>query len=349
MNTSRSPDSTRSEPDAALEAKLGFLKRPGAYPDATARVDAVETHMSWVFLTDTHAYKLKKPVRYAYLDFSTPEARRLDCEQEVQLNRRLADAVYLGVVPLVRGVDGQLSLGGAGETVDWLVKMQRLPAERMLDHLLRSGAVEQAEISRLARRLARFYAAAIAETINPDGYRQGLAGRIEDNLHELVSPEFGLDPELPQRLASLQLGFLQRHADLFDSRVREGHIVEGHGDLRPEHVCLLAQPVVIDCLEFNREFRILDPADELGYLALECERLHAPYVGRWLLESYVEASGDAPPAALIHFYQSCRAVLRAKLALWHLRDDGRHPPDKWVATARAYLDLAQRHAELAGR
>ncbi|WP_413437461.1 hypothetical protein ACFDAU_13750 [Sulfuriferula sp. GW1] len=303
--------------------------------------------MSWVFLTDAHAYKLKKPVRYDYLDFSTVEARRLDCEQEVRLNRRLAADVYLGVIPLVLGAEGRLSVGGLGEAVDWLVQMRRLPAQRMLDHLIRSGAVKPAEINLLARRLALFYAAAATDAITPEAYRQHLAKRIKANLRELTSAEFGLDKDVPERLARFQLGFLETHAGLFDSRVRQGRIVEGHGDLRPEHVCLLPEPVVIDCLEFNREYRILDPADELGYLALECERLHAPEVGRWLLERYTEASGDVPPAALLHFYQSWRAVLRATLAIWHLRDDGRHPHKKWVETTMEYLELAQRHAAAA--
>lgn len=348
MDKSRPPHvSIRPEQAASLETKLDFLGRPAAYPEAPSRVEAVETHMSWVFLTDTHACKLKKPVRYDYLDFSTVEARRLDCEEEVRLNRRLAAEVYLGVVPLVLDAAGHLSLGGAGEVVDWLVRMQRLPADRMLDHLLRNGAVKQPEIVQLARLLARFYAALPAEPIAPEAYRQSLAGRIEDNLRELGSPEFGLPRDVPAGLARFQLDFLQRHAELFDRRVLAGRIVEGHGDLRPEHVCLLAQPVVIDCLEFKREFRILDPADELGYLALECERLHAPHVARWLLEEYGEASGDAPPAGLLHFYQSCRAMLRAKLALWHLRDDGRHLPEKWIVTAMDYLEWAQRHADSA--
>ena len=340
--------STQPEQAAALESKVEFLGRPDAYPEAPSPVEAVETHMSWVFLTDAHAYKLKKPVRYAYLDFSTVEARRLNCEEEVRLNRRLAADVYLGVIPLVLGAEGRLCVGGPGEAVDWLVQMRRLPAERMLDHLIRSGAVKQAEISLLARRLAHFYAQAAPDSITPQAYRQSLAERIEANLRELASPEFGLGQDVPEGITRSQLGFLESHAELFDSRVRQGRIVEGHGDLRPEHVCLLPEPVVIDCLEFNREFRILDPADELGYLALECERLHAPEVGRWLLKSYTEASGDAPPAALLHFYQSCRAVLRAKLAIWHLRDDGRHPQNKWVATAMEYLELAQRHDDLAG-
>lgn len=331
----------------SLEAKLAFLKQAAAFPEATSRVDAIETHMSWIFLTDMHAYKLKKPVLYDYLDFSTIEARRLDSEMEVRLNRRLAAEVYLGVIPLVCDATCALHLGGAGEPVDWLVQMRRLPADRMLDHAVRNGTVRQTEMIELARLLARFYATLPAERMAPGAYRQSLAGRIEDNQRALTSCEFGLPQNIPTALAQFQLDFLQRHSGLFDQRVRAGRIVEGHGDLRPEHVCLLAEPVVIDCLEFNRAFRILDPADELGYLALECEQLRAPKVAGWLLEGYAQASGDDIPPALQHFYQSCRAALRAKLALWHLRDDARHPPGKWLATAREYLELAVRHADSA--
>ena len=205
----------------------------------------------------------------------------------------------------------------------------------------------QAEIIALAHRLARFYVAAAREQVTPESYRQSLAARIEDNLRELGSPEFGLPADRLTGPTRIQRDFLECHAGLFDQRVQAGCIVEGHGDLRPEHVCLLAEPVVIDCIEFKREFRILDPVDELGYLALECERLNAPEGGRWLLDGYAEASGDRPPGALIHFYQSCRAMLRAKLAIWHVRDDGRHPPGKWIATAHDYLEWAQRHADAA--
>ena len=334
-------------PTPTLEAKVAFLKRPEAYPERPAEVQAVETHMSWVFLAGDHAYKLKKPVRHAYLDFSTIEARRVDCEAEIRLNRRLAPAVYLDTIALTYGSKDGLGLSGSGKIVDWLVKMRRLPAERMLDSLIRSEAVTRAEILQLGSRLASFYASAVRYTIAPAAYRQTLAQRIADNLRELAAPEFGLDQRALERLRSSQLGFIANCSALLDRRVTEGRIVEGHGDLRPEHVCLLAEPVVIDCLEFNQEFRILDPADELGYLALECERLHAGDVGRWLLEGYTEASGDATSAALLHFYQSCRGVLRAKLAAWHLRDDGRREPERWLATAGEYLELARRHADQA--
>lgn len=324
--------------------KVGFLREAAHYPTPTRHVGTVETHVSWVFLTDSFAYKLKKPVRCSYLDFSTLEARRRDCEEEVRLNRRLAASVYLGVVPLVWRSEGGLGFGGEGLTVEWLVKMRRLPVSHMLDSLIRERAVSEAQIRHLARLLAAFYAGIVPEPMGAARYRARLAQQIAESLHELSRAEFGLPRERVVRVAEAQAEFVRREAALLDERVARGRIVEGHGDLRPEHVCLLAKPVVIDCVEFKRDFRILDPLDELGYLALECERLGMPGIGQWLLIGYAEASGDAWPAPLLHFYQSCRAVLRAKLAIWHLKDDdGRHPPEEWSALARDYLELAERH------
>jgi aminoglycoside phosphotransferase family enzyme len=341
--------STQRQPaNISFNAKVDFLKRPAAYPDSPAQVVAIETHMSWVFLTEGYAYKLKKPVRYPYLDFSTLEARRLDSEAEVRLNSRLAPAVYLGVTPLVCDRDCKLSLGGPGQVVDWLVKMLRLPAERMLDQLILNASVGEAEIRGLAHYLARFYASATKHVVTAEAYRQHLGHGIAANLEALDKPEFRFDHQLLEGLRRAQLAFLEMHKELFEARTIDGRIVEGHGDLRPEHVCLLAEPVVIDCLEFNQEFRMLDPVDELGYLALECERLGAPEVGSWLLDTYAEYSGDRPPPTLVHFYQSCRAVMRAKLSIWHLHDDDRHEPDKWIAAAKGYLELAKRHVEQLG-
>jgi aminoglycoside phosphotransferase family enzyme len=332
----------------SLEDKVAFLRQPGSYPEPTRQVVAVETHMSWVFLTDAFAYKLKKPVRTDYLDFSTLDARRLDCEAELRLNRRLAADVYLAVIPLLQATDGQLGLHGEGRPVDWLVKMRRLPAERMLDNLIRQRKVPQDAICSLARKLAAFYARATPEPIDAASYRQRLAGQIDESLRELSRPEFGLPVERVAGLADAQRIFLHEQAALLDARVAQRRIVEGHGDVRPEHVCLLPEPVVIDCLEFKRDFRIVDPLDELGgYLALECERLGMPEVGTWLLTAYGIAGGDHWPAPLLHFYQSCRAALRARLAIWHLRDEGCPAPKKWVDIAYEYLDLAERHVELA--
>lgn len=320
-----------------LGAKVAFLSCPQSYPEPTSRVEAIETHMAWVFLTDAHAYKLKKPVRYDYLDFSTLEARRRSCEEEVRLNRRLAPDVYLGVVPLGTGSRGMLEIGGEAMVHDWLVRMRRLPAERMLDRMIARGTVTRPALEALGRRLARFYGEASREPASADVYLERLAKELDESRAELV--RYGLDAELVDRAVAGPQAFLASRAAVLHERVRAGRIVEGHGDLRPEHICLGDPPLVIDCIEFNRAFRILDPLDDLSYLALECRRLGAAWVGQAVIDAYAAAAGDPPPEELIRFYLAYRAGLRAKIAIWHLRDDGAPRAEHWTARARSYLEI----------
>lgn len=333
----------KSQPDASLEAKLRHLRQPATYPHAPKRIDAVETHMSWVFLADQYVYKLKKPVRYAFLDFSTSEARRRDCEEELRLNRRLAPDVYLAVMPLTLDADTNIRVAGKGEVVDWLVHMRRLPADCMLDYAIRHGTVTADEVHRLASRLANFYRTLQPLPMDSDAYRQRFAADIHANRTELIQPKYGMPADRVGHVATALLSFLQHRAALFDERVRAGRIVEAHGDLRPEHICLRPDPVIIDCLEFNREFRILDAADELAFLALECERLGAPDIGEAIFDTYRRATGDTPPEELVHFYKSYRALLRAKIAAWHITDAGVPDPERWTSLALEYLGLGERY------
>jgi aminoglycoside phosphotransferase family enzyme len=137
-----------------------------------------------------------------------------------------------------------------------------------------------------------------------------------------------------------QLKSLAENSGLFDARVHEGRIIEAHGDLRPEHICLEPQPVIIDCLEFNRDLRTLDVASELTFLSLECERLGAPEIGIFIFTRYREETGDSPGSQLLTFYRNYHACIRAKLAMLHLHDDGLHDRTKWIAKAQQYLNMA---------
>jgi aminoglycoside phosphotransferase family enzyme len=336
---------TRLDREVDIRAKVAFLTCPEAYPDRPERVEAKETHMSWVFLTDAHAYKLKKPVRYAFLDFSTVEARRRDCEQEVRLNRRFAGDVYCGTVLLNLDPEGRLHLDGKGRTVDCLVKMRRLPAERTLEHAIAAHAVREEDVRGFAARLAALYRDSPPIEIKPQEYHRRFHEDLNANRRELARPAFGLPLELIEEIAAAQLHFLKTERALLDQRVREKRIVEGHGDLRPEHIYLGRRPVIMDCLEFKRDFRILDPADELAFLAMECDRLGAPFVGGWVFETYGEVTGDEPPGKLVQFYMSCRAYLRAKIAIWHLDEPDVRDPSKWPSRTREYLHLARSYAE----
>ncbi len=322
-----------------LASKVAFLKCPEAYSPQPTHVDIVETHMSYVFLAGAFAYKLKKPVRQEQLDFTTLERRRYYCSEEVRLNRRLADDVYLGAIPLTQERDGTLALGGAGETVDWMVHMRRLPAAHMLDAIMARRPVHAREVDEIARRLADFYAQAPALSIAPQVLRERLARGLHTDLEELVRPEFGLNRERIERVVQQQRAFLAERAALFDVRARAGRIVEGHGDLRPEHMCLFPPAAIIDCLEFCEELRQVDPADELSFLALECTRLGQPHVGQWFLEVYTRTTGDAPPSDLLHFYRNYRALRRAKIAVWRLKDSAVRDRERFASKARRYLEL----------
>lgn len=295
--------------------------------------------MSWVFLTEEHAYKLKKPVRYDFLDYSTVEARRRTCEEEVRLNRRLANGVYCGIVPLTWG-DGELRLGGSGEIVDWLVKMRRLPEHLMLDHAIAARTVTVYDTRRVGTVLAEFYRTASVVPMAASEYLHRLTEDIRLGRDELLRPKYDLPDESLEEITSAQLNFVADNADLFVTRLDADRIVEAHGDLRPEHICLERVPVIIDCLEFSRTLRILDAASEVAFLWLECERLGSPDAGRLIFESYCDTRGDRPPQSLIAFYRSYHACVRAKIAVWHVNDHHLNNHVHWIEKARHYLRLA---------
>jgi len=326
----------------SLADKVAFLERPQSFAEPTTGVEAVETHMSWVFLTDDYAYKLKKPVRFKLLNLATLEDRRRNCEAEVLWNRRLAPDVYLRVVALGLDEKGGLVLGRGVRVVDWLVKMRRLPAEKMLDRVIASGKVERADLRRVAETLAAFYQRAPRAEIGAEEYRLRFGREVEEIGRELeeISP---IPKSRIDAVSTELLGFLRRRADLLGARVREGRIVEAHGDLRPEHVCLLPQPVVIDCLEFDPELRLLDPADELSFLTVECELAGGPpFIEQVLFGTYSERTSDRPPPPLVRFYKTFRAFLRAKISIWHLKDRDVKNSEKWVSKTDRYLQAAER-------
>ncbi len=326
-----------------LPGKIAFLSEPAAYREGTSAVRALETHLSWVFLTDTHAYKLKKPLRHDDCDLTTVAARAAHCRMEIVLNRRLTQDVYLGPVPLAVDRAGRLQLDRGGVVIDWLIRMRRLPAERMLDRLIEAHRLREADLHAALVLLVRFYRAQPAERVDGAEWRAHFAARIERNVRELAAPDSHLPARMVEDLGERQLAALERHAARFDARVAAGRVVEGHGDLRPEHVCLDRTPQVIDCLEFSRALRVVDTAEELGFLALECERLGAPRLRREIFDAYGELSGDRPSAPVVDFYQSHHALVRARLALARVREEQTAQPEHWIRRARQYLDLALAH------
>lgn len=331
------------ETSIGLAEKIVFLSDGRNLPDHPGSVEVRETHMSWVFLTPDRVYKLKKPVRFPYLDFSTLERRAAICQAENRLNRRLAPDVYLDVVPLTASRSG-LAVGGGGETVDWLVVMRRLDGAESLEALLVERRLEPVHIDRVASALRQFYGRARHVAISVERHLADWRRAIRANRHVLLDPRFRLSPGPIGQTLATQRHFLMARADTLAVRIREGRIVDAHGDLRPEHVWPIRPVTIIDCLEFDARLRALDPLDEVAFLHLECERLGARWAGERLRRRLAARLGDDPSSGLFLFYRSHRALLRARLSIAHLYDAAPRTPDKWPRQARAYLKLATRDA-----
>lgn len=322
-----------------LEEKVAFLRDPRSYDASVRQVDVRETHMSWVFLTDSVVFKLKKPVRFPYLDFTTLEKRRNSCRAEVELNRRLAADVYLDAVALSVSPAG-LVVGEGVTVVDWLVKMRRLNQGRMLDRLIAEKRLEQECIEALALKLADFYRNAHRVFMRPDVFLRRWEYDLWQNRVVLLNPRFKLSPGPIRYLDGLLREFLSQEQALFVDRLKRRRIVDGHGDLRPEHIWLGDEVKIIDCLEFNARLRILDPLEEIAYLDLECEHLGMKGIGDIIQPSVVQALRDHPPVLLFCFYRCYRAMLRARLSIAHLLAPNPRSPEKWRPQALSYLKLA---------
>lgn len=325
------------------DAKLAALRQADTFPHETGPIEVHETHMSWVFLTRAHVYKMKKAVKYPFLDFSSLKKRKVNCDREVRLNKRLAPGVYQGTVALVLTPEGKLKVESQGKPVEWLVKMRRLPRERMLDRMATEGVLPDEPIRETGRILARFYTERQPVKFSAEEYLLRIRQNVDANAAELGNPDYELDEEHLASVDHWQRTVLEKEPDLLADRARNSRIVEGHGDLRPEHICLLHSPVIFDCLEFNRDLRILDPVEELAHLAMECEFLHSTRPGEILFQVYSKETNDHPPGRLITFYKIYRATLRARLAVLHRKDSHHDHWPTWQRKARDYLLLADRY------
>jgi len=331
------------------EDTVEALRRPEIYDDCSTVPQVIETHISTIFLTDGHVYKLKKPVNFGFLDYSTIEKRRLACDAELECNRRLAPEVYLRTVAIGKDARGQWRIGDDVEPMDWLVQMKRLPENRCLTELLNASKVSETEITQITEMLSRFYRFLDPAPITPADYRCSFFKNVTDNHEELALPRHSLSPTMVRFVHAAQLQFFFLWPEVFDRRVKEGRVVEGHGDLRAEHIYLTHPPVVIDGVEFSRAFRTIDIADELCFFEMTCEFLGAGDVGRSIRVGCSEALKDQPDERILDFYRVYRCCVRAKVEA--LRTDQVTGNAETTARrhAESYLKLAELHAKRLGR
>ncbi len=326
---------------------------PDFYSERPPRVELKQTHISYVFLAGDRVYKIKKPVSFAFLDFSTLASRYHYCLEEVRLNRRLAPDIYLGVLPIFRE-GGHFALGHEvfamdPRAVEYVVQMRRLPEEKMLDRLLGSGSVGIETIKAIARRLEQFHSAASSDRASEYGTARAVRQLVMENLLEcsgLVG--YTLTQEQFSTIERFIETFTRTNRDLMDQRARNGRIREGHGDLRCEHICLSNGIEIFDCVEFSEQLRYGDVASEIAFLAMDLDRLEQRLLADALVEASSSLNNDDDFATVVPFYKCYRAIVRGKVeSLASLEaeiDEGRREHAR--RRAAACFDLASHYARL---
>jgi aminoglycoside phosphotransferase family enzyme/predicted kinase len=333
-------------------AILSALSNPDFYPHTVTAIQVEETHISRVFLTGDFVYKIKKPVDFGFLDYTTLEKRRRYCEQEVLLNRRLSENVYLDVVSITEEPTGY-TLNGSGKPVEYAVKMRQLPKERTMLQLLRRGEFSLHMLRDLVQILVQFYQKTEkGPEIDAMGSRELIWVNIEEDFVQtnpfvstvLDKVQFS---ELHRRVRT----FLNSQAELFARRVQTGRIRDCHGDLRLGHIYFMDSVSIIDCIEFNARFRYGDVASDLAFLAMDLDYNGFADIGQKLLAEYARSADDPEIFLLVDFYKCYRAHVRCKVECLRYGAGDLSAPEAGLPKARAqsYFELAWRYADTFSR
>ncbi len=326
------------------KAEIQYLLEHRAFPDTGEHLEIIETHVSWVILSDHYAFKIKKPVKYSFLDFSTLELRKKYCFEEVRLNSRLAASIYLGVVE-IRSDGNHLQIGGErGRIADYAVQMKRLRTNARMDLMLFRKKVKNEHIDRIARILIDFHQ--VTEQVHK---KVDVNKWIEDfndieNVRPFLYDTLGsVASNLISRAIECGDKFLKRHGELMQLRAETGFVRDCHGDLHTGNIFLLSNPIIFDCIEFNEDFRHIDVLDEIAFLSMDLERFGRRDLSHEFLEKYLSEMNvlrNKAEGRLFLFYKLYRANVKAKVQAIKARETTNEKArEKHLAAANIYIHL----------
>lgn len=327
--------------------QINRLLTEGAFPEKASQRKSIETHISWVILCDEFVYKIKKPVQYSFLDFSTLELRRFYCEREIELNKRLTDHVYLEV-STIHEHDHKIVIGGEeGKIIDYAVKMNKLDTEKQMDHLLSRHLVTEDNIKRLAEKIASFHK-------NTNIIYQKDLLDIQEKFNDLKAEKKYLSKELGSTYGTMiddaiefSDQFLNKNKTLIADRLSNGLYRDCHGDLHSRNIFLLPKPVPFDCIEFNDDFRQIDVLNEVAFLCMDLDAFDRNDLSELFLKYYIQffpAMKTAEERNLFIYYKSYRANIRAKVnSLRAISAKKDSEKSKALTAAEKYLSLMNRY------
>jgi aminoglycoside phosphotransferase family enzyme len=325
-----------------IDALLG----PEAYPEDPGKIELIQTHISFVFLTKNFVYKVKKPVNFGFLDFSTLEKRRFFCEKELELNSRLCLDIYLEVVPINKS--NIIKINGIGETVEYALKMKRLPQEKIMTVLLKENKVDDKTINKIAKKIAQFHSKAQTSIeIKEYGSLKIIKTNWDENFwqtQKYVDQTISVEYQFIQTRVN---DFMEQNRSLFESRIKNGRIRDCHGDLHSGNIFITDKICVFDAIEFNDRFRYSDVASDVAFLAMDLDFQQRPDLSAYFIERYIVYSKDQQLTKLLPFYKCYRAYVRGKVISFKLDDPNVSGEEKIAATkeAQAYFKLAADYAK----
>ena len=327
-----------------MSSIINDLQNPGFLPDSTENVSVVQTHISVVFVADEFVYKVKKPVNFGFLDFSTLEKRKYYCQKEVELNRRLSKDIYLNVLPIMFDGKKHILGGASGEVVEYAVKMKRIPEDRLMKSLFEKGELAGDHLKRIGEVLADFHATTL-RTSEIDQFGKPEAFKINtDENFEQVEKYIGASIQQNEfeALKKWTDDFYESNSNHFFERIKAGRIRDCHGDLHMEHICFTEPLSIIDCIEFNDRFRYSDTVADIAFLLMDLEYHGGEDYSKLLWNEYKELAGEINVDSLLTFYKAYRAFVRGKVNSFQVDDDAINPDKKEEAiqTARKYFKLA---------
>jgi aminoglycoside phosphotransferase family enzyme len=324
------------------------LMEPEAYDEEPGEIELIQTHISFIFLTNNFVYKVKKVVDLGFLDFTTLEKRRFFCEKELGLNRRLCEGMYLEVVPINRS--NSIKIKGKGEIIEYAVKMKRMPQEKMMNRLLEEDKVDSRLISRIAKIIAEFHSEAETnKRISEFGSLAMIGTNWKENFEQTQKFIWKTISMKNFELIRERIGdFMKRNALSFDGRAEKGRVRDCHGDIHSGNIFVADRIYIFDAIEFNERFRYSDVASDIAFLAMDLDFKEQTDLSNFFVKKYVEYSGDQELTRLLLFYKCYRAYVRGKVVSFKSEDPTVGSREESAATteAKAYFKLASAYAKI---
>jgi aminoglycoside phosphotransferase family enzyme len=322
------------------------LMHPSAYPETTKTIKIAQTHISTVFIGDKFVYKIKKPVNFGFLDFSTIEKRKYYCKKEVELNSRFSKDVYLGIYPVTYNGTKHM-INGNGKIIDYAVKMRRLADKDLMKTRLKKGNITSNDIKKIGKAIANFHNNSNnSDKINKFGKLNAVKLNTDENFQQ-TSEFIGrcINKEQFKNLKNWTNNFYRENKNLFYQRIKTGKIKDCHGDLHMEHICLSNPIIIFDCIEFNDRFRYIDTASDLAFLLMDLEYNGGEQWSELLCNTYLEYTNEKEENSiykLIDFYKVYRAYVRGKVTSFILKDSliAKDKKNKAENIAKKYFTLA---------